>query len=256
MNRAPRAAVIALLLAAGLARAQNTQVIFEASSNSGLTWHASVEARPDSTVLVRLRVRLIDAPNPNSVRGLSAITLQPRLTTWNPAIDERLPLTTSDGSAVQEQPQTNLGRIFPFAAAGMGSSSTSGLLTSHVDAGNALRFAGANAVLPTTNNSWGVVLAQLPFSMGTGFRTDFDVVVFRYGVRLGGEDRVLVADVDRATILAGRSSWYMLNGSNLPAPVRDEDILPATIHVIPAPSTLAFILAALALTPSRRRSRL
>lgn len=230
----------------------NTQVIFEASRDGGLTWSDRVEALPGENILVHARIRYVSADT-STVFGLAGITFQPKLTNWNPANDLRLPFSTTDGTAVPREQPGALGRVYPFASSGMGSTSAAGLLTSHVDAGNTLRFAGANAVTATTNLAWGVSSGQLPRQLNpTGFRTETDIVVFRYGVNLGGESpRDLLATVARTDIVGQRASWYLIIDSRL-APVRDEDILPATIHYIPTPATLLALLCAIA-TPRRTR---
>lgn len=231
----------------------NTQVIFEASRDGGLTWSDRVEAFPGENILVHARIRYFSTDT-STVFGLAGITFQPKLTNWNPASDSRLPFFTPDGSAVPREQPNALGRVYPFASSGMNSASASGLLTSHVDGGATLRFAGANAVTATTNLAWGVSCGQVPRQLNpTGFRTETDIVVFRYGVNLGGESpRDLLATVARTEIVSQRATWYLTIDSRL-ASVRDEDILPATIHYIPTPITLTPFLAWPILASRRRR---
>lgn len=244
--------VIAGTSFASLARAQNTQLVFQASADAGQSWHDRVDVVPGTNVIIRLRVRLINLGT-NTVLGLAGITLQPTLSNWNAATDTRRPfLTESDGSGVPEFPESNLGRIFPFASAGMSTHAASGVLTSHVDPGNILRFAGANCITPSTNLAWGVGLGQIPTLLG--IREGIDMVVFRYGVRVAGDaERTLMASVNVSDILQQRANWYRnLGGAgNLFAPIGD-NVVPATIHVIPAPAALPFLL--LTLAASRRRS--
>lgn len=246
-----------LACAAGLSTAfgQNTQVIFEASRDGGLTWSNRVDAFLGDDILVHARIRLIGVGT-ITVLGLAGITFQPRLTNWNSATDLRLPFSSSDGSAVPRDQPDALGRVYPFASSSMNSSSASGLLTSHAGPGNILRFAGANATTPSTNLAWGVSSGQLPLQIGgTNFRSGTDVVVFRYAVRLGGDSpRALVATVPLTNILQQRGNWYRGFDPNL-APVTQDTILPATIHYIPSASPTLTLLAALSiLTPRRRRS--
>lgn len=246
-----------ILLAAGTATpafAQNTEILFEASNDAGASWARSVDAMPGQDVIVRVRVRVVNNTD-TAVFGLSSITFQPRLTGWMPATDTRLPFTTSDGSGVPLEPQTNTGRIAPFASSGMNTGSVAGLLSSHVDGGSTLRFAGTNATTPTTNLAWGVSSGQTPVSIGgTNFRTGTDVVVFRYAVRLNGsEPRDLIATVDLATIVSASAAWYRIPGDEPLRPrVTQDTILPATIHLIPAPGTISPALALLLLTTRRR----
>lgn len=262
MNAPPRprrlarpAACLLLAALAPTARAQNTRILFEVSSNQGASWGPRVSILPGTEAIVRVRIQHVGTM---TLLGLGGITMQPTLSNWNPVVDERLPFTQSDGSGCSRDPQTNTGRIIPFHAFGMSSLAASGLLTSHVDPGNILRFAGVNAFSPTTNLAWGVSFSQLTFNLG-GPPVDAvfgpDALVFRYAVRPGGtQERELTAAVELSSILRGYAGWYReYNGrNNLLAPVRPEDIIPATIHVIPAPATLPLLLLTLA-APRRRR---
>lgn len=249
---------LALASAAGLAHAQSpaSRITFEGSTDLGVTWFNAPSAPrgvlPGTTLLVRVRVDLPDAAV-TTVLGLSGCTFQPTLSGWSPA-DVRLPFTNLDGTGVPEEPQTGLGRILPFASSGMGSASASGLLTSFVDGGNTLRFAGAHCVTPTTNLSWGVATGQAPPSIaGTDFRFGSDVVVFRYGVVLNGPiGRTYQATVDLSTIVGGRAGWHRQYAfsEGILAPVGE--IVPLNIEIaIPSPSTLALLIA----MPLARRSR-
>jgi len=170
------------------------------------------------------------------------------------------PRSQADSSGVSEEPQTNTGRILPFASSGMNSSSASGLLTSHVDGGNTLRFAGANAVTQTTNLAWGVSNGQTPRSIGgTNFRGGTDVVVFRYSINLAQDVAVrnLTATVDLSAILQSRGSWYRTDTGtgSLLAPVTADTIsgLNITVNAVPAPGALALLgLGGLAMARRRR----
>ncbi len=252
---------IALVAAAGLAAtasAQNTQVTFEGSTDNGATWQGGNIAFNGGNLLVRARITLVNAGT-NTVLGLAGITFQPKVTGWS-AADVRNPFTTADGTGVSEEPQTNTGRILPFASSGMGTGSASGLLTSHVDGGNTLRFAGANAVTQTTNIAWGVANGQTPLSIaGTNFRRGTDVVVFRYSINLAQDVAVrnLTATVDLSSILQSRGSWYRTEGGtgSLLASVTADNIagLNITVNAVPAPGALALLgLGGLAMARRRR----
>lgn len=252
-----------LVLAAGSSSAigQSTRLTLEASANAGASWHPRVEVAPGATVYVRLRVSL-DNAGTHTVLGLGGITCQPTLSNWRASVDERLRFTNEEtGSGVDESPQTNTGRINPFAPTSI--SPPFQPTTSHLDPGNILRFAQPNNVNLTTNLAWGVGTAQLPHDLNpTGFRAGISVVVFRYAVRLadaGGGSRDLIASVPRESVLQSRASWYRTptGTMSLLAPIDSLEggIVPATIRVIPAPPIPALLLLALALTPSRRRSR-
>lgn len=258
MHRATCLVLVAVLTAS--AHAQSTRVIFESSPDLGQTWRSgnvNYPIPPSSTVelLFRVRVQLVN-PGTNSILGFAGMTFQPKITGWS-ASDVRLPFSTSDGSGVMEQPQTNFGRILPFDSAGMGSRAASGTLTSHVDGGNTLRFAGANATTQTRNIAWGVGSGQLPqrFS-GTDFRTGTDVVVFRFGVSIaiGASNRDLSFTTDLASILEQRGTWYRsaTGLGNLYAPILPNDILTQHVSFTPAPGVLT--LAGMAgLVATRRR---
>lgn len=256
----------ALVAAAGLAATasaqDNSRVIFESSRDNGATWNGgnttyNVNNAGDVVnLLVRARITLTGT---STTLGLAGITFQPKLTGWT-AGDVRNPFSSADGSGVTEEPQTNTGRIFPFSSSGMGSGSASGLLTSHVDGGNTLRFAGANAVAQTTNNAWGVSAGQTPRSIGgTNFRGGTDVVVFRYSVSLTSTaaDRDLSALVDLSAIVGTRTSWYRTDAGtgSLLVTLAAADIAAnnITLHVVPAPGALALLgLGGLAITRRRR----
>jgi MYXO-CTERM domain-containing protein len=252
---------LALVAAAGLAAtasAQNTQVTFEGSTDNGATWQGGNVAFNGGNLLVRARITLVNAGT-NTVLGLAGITFQPKVTGWS-AADVRNPFSSADGSGVTEEPQTNTGRIFPFASSGMGTGSASGLLTSHVDGGNTLRFAGANAVTQTTNNAWGVAIGQVPLTIGgTNFRRGTDVVVFRYSINLAQDvaARNLTATVDLSTIVQSRGSWYRTDNGvgSLFASVTSDNIAPLniTVNPVPAPGALALLgLGGLAMARRRR----
>lgn len=250
---------IALLSAAALSFAAHAQtpfsrITFEGSLDSGATWiGGTIGYTPGTPVLIRMRVSLINSGT-TTVLGLAGCTLQPSLTNWT-AGDSRLPFSSINGIGVEEQPQNNLGRINPFASSGMGSASASGLLTSFIDGGTTLRFAGANCVTPTTNLAWGVSLGQAPRSIGgTNFREGIDAVVFRYSVILTAPGvHVYQASVDPATILQGRASWYRTDAGtgSLLAPA--SEIVPLTLMNFPSPGTLA-LLGLAAFTPRRRQT--
>lgn len=251
---------VALLTAAALsfsayAQTPSARVAFEGSTDNGLTWTGgTILYTPGPPVLVRMRVSLANAGT-TTVLGVAGCTLQPKLTSWT-AGDIRVPFSNGGITGVTEEPQTNLGRINPFASSGMGTGSASGLLTSFVDGGNTLRFAGANCITPTTNLAWGVSLGQVPQSIGgTSFRTGTDVVMFRYGVVLNAPaGHVYQATVDPATILAGRASWYRTPAGtgSLLAPAGE--IVPLNIEIIPSPGILA-LLGFAAFVPHRWRAR-
>lgn len=247
---------LAALAFAAPAFAQNTQIVFEGSQDAGQTWHGgTMPYTPGNTLLIRARIDLVHAGT-NTVLGFVGINFQPKLTNFFPAQGDRvLPFSSLDGTGVAEFPESNLGRLLPFASSGMSSGSSSGLLTSHVDADNALRFAGANATSATTNLAWGVSCGQTPRSLaGTDFRETTQPFVFRYGVVLNNPTATeCVATVDLATVLQQRGAWYRTNaGTNsLLAPVTQDTIVPLHI-VVPAPSA-AFAMIACGLVAHRRR---
>lgn len=251
--------ILPLLLAACAtsAIAQNTQITFEGSYDQGQTWHGGVMPySPGNTLEVRARISLVNAGT-NTVLGLAGITFMPTLTNFFPSQgDTVLPFSSSDGSGVPENPQSNLGRILPFSSSGMGPASASGLLTHFIDPGNILRFAGANDN-PDRSTRYGVSSGQVPLSIApTSFRTGTDAVVFRYAVQLesaavAGE---WIASVNLNTILAARGSWYRTPAGtgSLLAPVTQETIVPLRI-VIPQPGPLALAIFFSMARASRRR---
>jgi hypothetical protein len=243
---------IAILAVAGLAamaNAQNTKLVFEVSNDAGATWGSNVSVTPGATVYVRTRVQLVNAGT-NTVLGLAGITFQPTLTNFKAADVRNAFDNEATGAGTSENPQTNTGRILPFASAGMGPASASGLLTGHRDPGDILRFAGANATGPvpggTSNNlAHGVNSAQTPRSIsGTNFREGTDVVVFRYAITINDPTvRDMVAGIPQGAVHNNRGAWYRTDagtGSLLASMTESES---ATIHVVavPAPGALALL---------------
>ncbi len=252
---------IALFAVAGLAAAANAQatnVVFEASSDNGATWGAAREVSPGATVLVRARIQLSGSTS----LGLAGITFQPRVTNWSagdvrnaftfPGLDGAGAPTSEtayNGQHVPGGTATNTGRIFPFGSSGQTPTSASGLLTSFVDGGNTLRFAGSKNTTAATNAAWGVSSSQLTQNLGgTNFNTSLDVVVFRFSITVDAAntaDRHLLATLPSGAtpdVNLGRASWYMTaNGLNsLNANIGT--ITPADIHVlVPAPGALALL---------------
>lgn len=257
---------IIILAVAGLAAAANaqtgssTRLIFEASNDNGATWNAAVNATPGSTVHVRTRVVL--AGDSASVLGLAGITFQPSLTNFKAADVRNAFDNEATGAGTAENPQTNTGRILPFASAGMGPASASGLLTGHRDAGDILRFAGANATGavpggPSNNLAHGVNSAQVPLTIGgTNFRGGTDVVVFRYSITINDPSvRDMVAGIGQGAVQNNRGSWYRsaAGTGSLLATLGDNSS--AVIHVVevPAPGAMALLgLGGLVATRRRR----
>lgn len=260
-----RVTTVLIACAGSIASAQTTRITFEASADppSATSWTSDLAVAPGATVYVRMRVRLEGW----TALGLAGLTAQPTLTNWK-GVDDRLAFTfpgldgagapttetAYEGRHVPAGPQGNTGRMFPWGASPQGVASASGLLTSFVDGGNTLRFAGSKNTTATTNLAWGVSTAQLTTQLGgTNFEGGLDVVVFRYSVMLGdaGTPRDLVATMPPAYVSNGRSSWYICHNclAALNAPVGAIDA--ATIHVVPSPGPIAAGL--LALTCVRRR---
>ena len=252
---------LAIVAAAGLASAANaaTAINFDVSLN-GTDWSSSVDAGAGTTVFVRMRMQLSGA----TALGFSGITAQPVLSNWNandvrngftfPGVDNTGAPTTEtayDGRHVPGTPATNVGRIFPFGSGGQGVSSSSGLLTSFVDGGNRLRFAGSKNTTETTNVAWGVAIAQQPASLsGTNFVGSTNVTVFRYSITLGaGHTESLVASA--VQVSGGLAKWYLnTTGTSI---LNDNAITinPGTIN-IPAPGAMA-LLGLGGLVAARRR---
>lgn len=252
---------LALAACASSAFAQNSVVTFEGSLDNGLSWSSgTIPYSPGSTLLIRARVSLINNGT-STLLGLAGITFQPKLSNYSPSQgDVVLPFTRGDGGAAPEDPQTNTGRIAPFASSGMNTASASGLLSAHVDPGNTLRFAGANAVTQSTNLAWGVASGQLPLAFaGTNFRRGHDAVVFRYAVQLNSvaTNTEWLATVDLDAIVGQRASWYKPTSDTMSylAPVTQDTIIPLRI-VIPAPSSLALGALVIFATPRKRRRAL
>jgi hypothetical protein len=251
---------LSMLLASGfaasaaLAQSNIHRMVFEASTDNEQSWSSRADVQPGQEVLIRMRMQLL---NPTTdIIGFAGMTYQPTLSNWHPE--------SSDQAVIYRPPRDFPpydngvpGRIFPFRSVGMGSASASGQLTTFNDPGNILRISGATtATTPTTNLAWGLNSTQLTRQLGgTSFAAGTDVVVFKYAVTLGdsGQERTLVAGAPLAYIHNQRATWFRTeNGSNsLLYTLTAEDIVPAEIHVIPAPASA--LLGLLALVPRRRR---
>lgn len=252
---------LAIVAAAGLASAANaaTAINFDVSLD-GNNWSSSVDAGTGSTVFVRMRVQLSGA----TALGFSGMTIQPVLSNWNgadvrngftfPGVDNTGVATTEtayDGRHVPSTPASNIGRMFPFGSGGQGIASSSGLLTSFVDGGNRLRFAGSKNTTESTNPAWGVAIAQQPPSLaGTNFVSSTNATVFRYSITLGaGHTESLVASA--VQLSGGLAKWYLnTTGTSI---LNDNAITinPGTIN-IPAPGAMA-LLGLGGLVAARRR---
>ncbi|MGD9790393.1 MAG: hypothetical protein AB7Q00_00940 [Phycisphaerales bacterium] len=187
--------------------------------------------------------------------GLAGVSFVPTLSPWTSG-DVVAPLSPN-GVGVDEDSML-YGRINPFAAAGMGSASASGLLMSQV-VGDTLRFAGSK-YNPPASLSWGVAIGQNPLSLATppsSYSTSLNPTMFRYGFALSPDatSRTLVATAPPEWIISARSRWYTSAlGTALNAPITALDILSATITV-PAPGVVSLALIAGANAWRRRRRR-
>lgn len=240
---------------AGSAAAQSTRgtINFEARASSTYDPEApfvggAITARPGDYITVRVRMHL-DSPEP--VRGFAGCTFQPRLSNFQ---------DDSDPIAVINPPNPPIHswqRIQPFTSVSQGTNSGSGPLTTFIDSGNILRFAGANCITPTTNLSWGVNSAQL--SSGTQFWAGPDPVVFQYVIRLSStndQPRELIADAPLRWIQNSRQTWFRnVDGTDsLHYTLTEADIIPVSIQVIPAPPAFSIaVMAAVAFTTPRSR---
>lgn len=255
--RTTRTSVAAVLFACGIActaaswaRAQTTNIVFEAAVNpqSEADWHSSVTAAPGETVFVRMRIRL----GGGTALGLAGATTQPTLSRWYPENgDVRREF---DAQPVMRDEHQRTGRVFPFASAGMNATSASGILTSHKDPGNILRFGGSKAITATINPAWGVNHAQLTQQLnGTSFATDLDVLVFRYAIELSNtrlEARTMTTGV--AAVSQNRGTWYLNAAGTQTLNADIGTITNASIIVTPAPDGIT-LLAIGGLASVRRR---
>lgn len=251
------------------ALAQQTTITVEGSTDGGATWSRDVGVPSGGTFWIRVRARL----SGSSALGLAGFTMQPTLTNFiaasgfvrqaftYPGLDSHgtpTSETSYNGRHVSGGVPANTGRIFPFGAAGQGDGSAAGLLTSFVDPGNVLRFAGSHATSAGPFLGWGVGISQLPPALaGSSFDASLDVTVFRYCVTTGtySGSYSATATVPLNTISPSDGSggalacWYLgANGENLRSPVTLVES--ATIHDVPAPGPI--LLVGL-LAPRRRR---
>lgn len=244
----------ALIAAAGLAtvaNAQNTRLVFEASNDGGASWAANVNANPGSNVLVRIRA-VYERGTAASTPGFAGITFQPTLSGWT-AADAVMPFATRlDYTAGAN----DLGRVAPFWSVGQEDGSASGLLRSFVDGGNTLRFGGSKLATATTNLAWGLNSSQLTQNLNpSGFNSNLDVVIFRYGITLGPATtvRTLTATAPLNLINNSRGTWYATSaGGSVQGAITQDFISNATINIVPAPASLA-LLGLGGLVAGRRR---
>lgn len=247
----------AVIAAAGLAasaQAQNTRLVFETSLN-GTDWSANVNA-PATGGQVHVRIRAVfDAAGTSfTSMGFGGITFQPTLSNFR-AGDAR------DAFTINLAPgDTGNGRRYPFSSVGQISSSASGELTTFVDGGTTLRFAGSKVTTPPGTLSWGLNSAQSPQSLNaTGYNSSLDVVIFKYSVTLGANsttDRVLTASAPLAFINNARGTWFTTAAGTGPvqAAITEGTIAAGTITqpAVPTPASLA-LLGLGGLVAGRRR---
>lgn len=268
---------LCLALAAGLfisaaAHAQQTTITIEASTDSGATWSRDATVPSGSTFWVRIRARLSGA----TALGLAGFTMQPTLTNFvaasgfirqaftSPGLDSHGTPTSEtayDGRHVSPGVPTNTGRMFPFGAAGQGETSASGTLTSFVDQGNVLRFAGDHATTPDQPFlAWGVGISQLPPSLaGAAFDASLDATVFRYAVTTGtyvGSYSAL-ASVPLSTLYprdgtGGPSVYWYTDAHGAYVRTSVTLIEAATIHGVPAPGSILALGGLLCMGRRRR----
>jgi hypothetical protein len=255
---------LAIAAVAGLASAASaaTSINFEASTDAGATWSSNVTAAPGATVYVRMRVELSGA----TTIGFSGFTAQPVLSNWTAGSTRgafTFPGVANDGSNTSESaydgrpvrpvPATNTGRMFPFGSGGQGVASSSGLLTSFVDGGNRLRFAGSKNTTETTNPAWGVASAQQPASLsGSNFVSDLSVVVFRYSITVGNDaTETMVASL--VQLSGAVVKWYNNTGGTQVLNDTAITVVPANI-AIPAPGALALLGLGGMVAARRRRA--
>ncbi len=233
---------------APMAAGQNTVFRTEVARPCG-EWGPSISAYHGETVSVRVRVTFVGQyPATATTRGFAGATYQPTLAGYFPALGDALAPLPPTGAGVAGCPVVAqacvapfcraVGRLLPFASAGQGTGSASGLLTSFVE-GGVLRFAGSRNTTPTTDLRWGVINGQTPNILAcVCFVSAIDVVGFQYEVtigRAGPGRRHLIAAVPHEYIANGRVNWYQNDGGHpvLQAPIRPQDVIPATIHVYP-----------------------
>ena len=238
--------------AASLARAQTTHIVFEAAVNpqSEADWRSSVTVDPGTRVFVRMRIQLSGA----TALGLAGATTQPTLSQWHPESgDVRRDF---DPPPILRDEHQRTGRVYPFIAGGMNATSASGILTSHNDPGNILRFAGSKAITATINPAWGVNQAQLTQQLnGTSFASDLDVLVFRYAIELSNtrlEARTMTTGV--AAVSQNRGTWYLNATGTQTLNASIGTITNASIIVTPGPGAIGLLASAGVVALRRRRT--
>lgn len=246
------------------ARAQTTRIIFEVSQDA-TNWASFALFQPETIYYVRMRVRLEGA----TALGLAGLISMPTLSGWETQSgDVRLPFTfpglDSNGAPVSEPaysgrhvsrvPGTNTGRMLRFGAAGQSDTSSSGLLTSFVDPGNVLRFAGSRASDPVATPNWGVSISQIHGSLlQTTYDSSLDTVVFRYAIRTGFTTHVGEMVVGLTQLVGSQVSWYLNLGGTSRLVTLDPIVENARI-VIPARGSIGTMTIAGVFALRRRRA--
>lgn len=259
--------ILAVAGLAAAASAQSTNIIQQVTTTPAneASWTNEITVAPGATVYVRVRIVLSGA----TALGLAGLNHQPSLSGWNagggdtrldftfPGYDNACPPGVQTeagftGRHVDPTVPTNRGRMWPYGSAGMNDTSASGILTSLVDGGNTLRFAGSKNTTATTNAAWGVNTAQLPAQLiGTCFNSTLDAVVFKYAITVGATHGSADFVTGMANVSQNRATWYLNPGGTQTLNATIGTVSNATIHV-PTPGALA-LLGLGGLVAGRRR---
>jgi hypothetical protein len=273
-----RSLVVKLCVGAGLAVAAfpqpasaATTLEMQVSRATLEDWHPSINALPGDSIDIRVRVSYTGGPTP---LGFSSAIFQPTVSRWN-AADALTALVNNGVGGQQTIPigavpdvAGQYGRVMPFAQVGL---STANRLRGHVntvsgttylriaqdqvtgwigDAGNVTGGSGVNLHQANVNNAERGVYPLPAFNSNLT-----NVVLFKFNIVLGASGvRTLVADIPLAGVYEQPNpyvGWYA-NPTEDVGSIRDlPTVVPAQIHVLPAPSSL--VCVGLLLGAARRR---
>jgi len=259
----------------------NTSIVWQVSTDN-VNWSSSVNALPSSTVYSRALVSYTGTAAP---LGLASLAFQPTLSNWT-AADTLLPFVAGGqgsntlpagnvGVVTDASSNTQFGRVSPFGRSAL---SATNFMRGHVHANPDGSGATYLRIAQNQVTSWiggagnttggsGVLIGQLNDVGRTTAEPAFvnslqNILVFKMGITLSAVDArpdlILTAPADgfgnRNSTNGDREIYWFSNMTESTGQIRGTaTVTGATIHVVPAPASLALLgLGGLAVARRRR----